>query len=156
MTGKRKFFDATATTRRKKRAQTANNHTDKHEHSHENNRPVSHELLSLYYPRIVSLRQFLLSSLPLSSTSRRRRVSTYGSGNLEAARQTPFLDSTLIGVLSEPQTTVKEARQRDFTAFTQSQQNSTDNSNGSANGRRFAEVSFSKTRAGCKTLCCIY
>ena len=142
MTGKRKFPDATDTAPRKKRAVTVNNQRDKHEHTHKNNQAVSNELFSLYYPRVVSLRQFLLSSLPLSSTTRRRRVSTYGSGNRESVRQTPFLDSTLVGVLSEPQTPVKETRQRDFTAFTQSQQKSTNGANGGTRGHRFAEVSF--------------
>jgi hypothetical protein len=45
-------------------------------------------------------------------------------------------------VLSEPQTPVKETRQRDFTAFTQSQQKPTNDTNGSTRGHRFAEVSL--------------
>src|SRR5947207_2788171 len=152
MTGKRKFPDATDTSPRKKRAQTVNNETGPHEHTYTNNRAVPHKLLSLYYPRVVSLRQFLLSSLPLSSTSRRRRVSTYGARN---GHHSLFLDSTLVGVLSEPHVTAKETRQRDFTAFTQSQ-NATDRSNGSsgsAAGQRFAEVSRT-VRSVWRTLTC--
>jgi hypothetical protein len=154
MTRKRKFYDATDIFPRKRRAQIVNNPRNKHEHTHNDDPRVSHELLSLYYPRIVSLRQFLLSSLPLSSTSRRRRVSAYGSDSQAGTRQPHFFDSTLVGVFPEPRSTVRETRKREFATFTQSQQKSTDSSNGSTQGHRFAEVSnparqkLFRTRAG--------
>jgi telomerase reverse transcriptase len=138
MTRKRKFCDATNPAPRKRRAQTVNNQRNNHSSS---DLPVSHELLSLYYPRIVSLRQFLLSSLPPSSTSRRRRLGTYGVDS-QADTETPHLfDSTLIGVFSEPELAVQESRQRDFVAFTKSRQRSTDGTNGSTQTGRFTEVS---------------
>jgi hypothetical protein len=141
MTRKRKFCDANPAPR-KRRAQTVNNQKNKHdEHTSNNDPPVSHELLSLYYPRIVSLRQFLLSSLPPSSTSRRRRLSAYGIDG-QAGTKTPHLfDSTLVGVFPEPEPAVQESRQRDFVAFTESQQRSTDGTNGSTQSGRFTEVS---------------
>jgi hypothetical protein len=138
MTRKRKFCDATNPAPRKRRAQTVN---DQRNHHGSSDPPVSHELLSLYYPRIVSLRQFLLSSLPPSSTSRRRRLSTYGVDS-QAGTETPHLfDSTLIGVFPEPELAVQESRQRDFVAFTNSQQRSADGTNGSTQADRFTEVS---------------
>jgi hypothetical protein len=141
MTRKRKLCDATDTAPRKRRVLPVNNQRTEHEHTHNDNAQVSHELLSLYYPRVVSLRQFLLSSLPISSTSLRRRVSIYGSCSQTGTRQPHFLDSTLVGVFSGPQITVKETRERDFVAFTQSQRKSTDGRNGSTQDHRFAEVS---------------
>lgn len=141
MTRKRKFCDATNPAPRKRRAQTVNNQRNKHEHTSNSDLPVSHELLSLYYPRIVSLRQFLLSSLAPSYTSRRRRLSTYGVDS-QVGTETPHLfDSTLIGVFPEPELAVQESRQRDFVAFTKSQQRSTDGTNGSTQTGRFTEVS---------------
>jgi hypothetical protein len=150
MTRKRNFCDATNPAPRKRRALIVNSERNQHKHTSNHDRPVSHELLSLYYPRIVSLRQFLLSSLaPSSSTARRRRLSTYGI-NSQAGTKTPHLfDSTLIGVFSEPELAVQESRQRDFIAFTRSQQRSTDGTNGSTQSSRFTEVSppFSSTRS---------
>ena len=139
MTRKRKFCDATNPAPRKRRAQAVNIQRNKQEHT--SNNDLSHELLSLYYPRIVSLRQFLLSSLPPSSTSRRRRLSAYGIDS-QAGTKTPHLfDSTLVGVFPEPELAIQEARQRDFVAFTESQQRSTDGTNGSTQSGRFTEVS---------------
>lgn len=139
MTRKRKYCDATNPAPRKRRAQAVNNQRNKHEHT--SNNDLSHELLSLYYPRIVSLRQFLLSSLAPSSISRRRRLSAYGIDG-QAGTKTPHLfDSTLVGVFPEPELAVQESRQRDFIAFTESQQRSTDGTNGSTQSGRFTEVS---------------
>jgi hypothetical protein len=140
MTRKRKFCDATNPAPRKRRAQTVDNQRNEHENTSNNDPLVSHELLSLYYPRIVSLRKFLLSSLA-SSTSRRRRLSAYGIDG-QAGTKTPHLfDSTLVGVFPEPELEVRESRQRDFIAFTKSQQRSTDGTNGSTQNGRFTEVS---------------
>src|SRR3954447_22421909 len=132
MTRKRKFCDATNPAPRKRRAQTVNSKRNKHEHTSNNDPPVSHGLLSLYYPRIVSLRQFLLSSVAPSSASRRRRLSAYGIDS-QAGGETPHLfDSTLVGVFPEPEVAVQELRRRDFVAFTKSQQRSRDGTNGSS------------------------
>jgi telomerase reverse transcriptase len=37
---------------------------------------ISHPLLSLYYPRVVTLRQYLVSALPRSSKGRKRRIAS--------------------------------------------------------------------------------
>jgi hypothetical protein len=141
MTRKRKFCDATNPAPRKRRAQATNNQRNKHEQTSNNDPLVSHELLSLYYPRIVSLRQFLLSSLAPSSTSRRRKLSTYGIDS-QAGTKTPHLfDSTLVGIFPEPELAVQESRQRDFIAFTESRQRSTDGTIGSTQSDRLTEVS---------------
>ena len=148
VTRKRKVCDATDTAPRKRRAQTVNNQGNKHESTRDDDPPVTRQLLSLYYPRIITLRQFLVSSLPLSSIARRRRVSTYGSDSQAGTRQHHYFDSTLIGVLAEPQATVQEARKHDFVAFTHLQQRSTDSSNGNIQSIRFAEVSRSLRHDG--------
>ncbi|MCJ1364272.1 hypothetical protein MMC16_003381 [Acarospora aff. strigata] len=40
---------------------------------------IKHPVLSLYYPRVVTLRQYLLHQLPASSKARRRRLVAVGS-----------------------------------------------------------------------------
>jgi telomerase reverse transcriptase len=90
----------------------------------------------------VTLRQFLLEQLPLSSKTRRRRIASLGqhqnvkneeyslglkqdTDSDESIRQiVRLLDSTLVGVLKESSPTVIQARQRDFAAFTQSEERS--------------------------------
>jgi hypothetical protein len=68
-------------------------------------------------------------------------VSAYGIDG-QAGTKTPHLfDSTLVGVFPEPELAVQESRQRDFIAFTESQQRSTDGTNGSTQSGCFTEVS---------------
>lgn len=107
--------------------------------SGDSSRPLSHPVLSLYYNRVVSLRQFLLSQIPVSSRSRRKRIGsvgravctrvTGGSGQVGNSSSddngfATFLDTTLVGVLKETPPTVSRERQRDLVAFTQSQSQS--------------------------------
>lgn len=97
-----------------------------------------HPVISLYYKNVLTLRQYLLQQLPLSSKSRRRRIGSLGlqqgrhcsaqhhSGDADQNTQTvrdiaSLLDSTLVGVLKESNPTVSQARYREFAAFTQSQ-----------------------------------
>ncbi|KLJ10847.1 hypothetical protein EMPG_09861 [Blastomyces silverae] len=107
---------------------------------------IYHPVLSLYYPRVVTLRTFLYEQLPLSSKSRRKKVASLGLEKREGSGQprpdTPSpskvgagvertkeeiqalagtLDSTLVGILKEPDTAVNISRQKEFAAFTQSQ-----------------------------------
>lgn len=64
----------------------------------------SHPVISVYYPEVLTLRQYLLRQIPISSKSRRRRIRTVGnedspstsSGSRELST---FLDTTLVGVL---------------------------------------------------------
>ncbi|PCH03091.1 Reverse transcriptase [Penicillium occitanis (nom. inval.)] len=105
---------------------------------------IEHPVLSRYYRRVVTLRQYLLEELPSSSKARRRRiisagkrdennktspnvsaiaVSTQGSayGGIDFAR---FLDSTLVGLLHCPSPAELEARQREYAIFSQSEERS--------------------------------
>lgn len=107
---------------------------------------LSRTLLPLYYSRVVSLRQFLLSKLPTSSKFRRRRIISYGL-DLELTRNEPhFLDSTIVGVLRESSFAVDEERGRDFVAFTQSQLKSSRGSSGGSQIGHIAEVCTSRAR----------
>ncbi|KAK2755546.1 hypothetical protein FQN54_006486 [Arachnomyces sp. PD_36] len=110
-----------------------------------------HPLLSRYYKQVVSLRSFLLSSLPSSSKSRRRKIASIGlptSGNtpkendgqkpssspnantsntngINGSNLAHLLDTTLIGILKEPSQATTQTRHRDLASFTQSQARST-------------------------------
>ena len=78
---------------------------------------TSHSVLSQCYPRLLSLRHFLISQLPRSSRLRKKKI-------LESALtagSSSFLDTTLVGVLTEPNSATDGARTRDFDVFTQSQ-----------------------------------
>ncbi|KAI9674434.1 MAG: hypothetical protein M1817_001772 [Caeruleum heppii] len=49
-----------------------------HNRTLSNNSPLKHPLLSLYYPRLVTLRHHLLSVLSVTSKARRRRLASVG------------------------------------------------------------------------------
>lgn len=90
---------------------------------------VNHPVLSRYYKRLLPLRQYVLEQLPASSKARRRRIATLGrdtGANMdpEARQLAHLLDSTLVGVVEEPDRAVTEARQREFLQFTQSPERS--------------------------------
>lgn len=89
------------------------------------NDQTSHPVISLYYREVLTLRQYLLRQLPVSSKLRRRRIASLGSstggGNPQLA---DLLDATLVGVLKHPSPKVDSERQRDYRAFTQSQSRS--------------------------------
>ncbi|GAD98225.1 telomerase reverse transcriptase [Paecilomyces variotii No. 5] len=85
---------------------------------------TTHPVISRYYLRVLTLRQYLLEQLPPSSKSRRRRVASLGrqggdEENIEALAT--LLDSTLVGILRETNRKNDQERQKDFAAFTQSQ-----------------------------------
>lgn len=105
---------------------------------------IEHPVLSRYYRRVVTLRQYLLEELPSSSKARRRRITSAGKrdeskktdsngsavaappegstdGGIDFAR---FLDSTLVGLLHCPSPAELEARQREFAIFSQSEERS--------------------------------
>lgn len=72
---------------------------------------VKQSVLERFYPRVVILREYLLSKLPKESKIRRRKVATAGKSRLqssnasslmseeEAALLANVLDTTLVGVL---------------------------------------------------------
>ncbi|KMP05894.1 telomerase catalytic chain [Coccidioides immitis RMSCC 2394] len=109
---------------------------------------TTHPVLSLYYPRVVKLRSYILELLPPTSKSRRRKVASLGSqngrvNNIAGSRRSTasqsqarngdeadrsraqevaeLLDTTLVGVLKQRDHADAHSRQRDFAAFTQSQ-----------------------------------
>ncbi|KAK2816774.1 hypothetical protein FQN49_007996, partial [Arthroderma sp. PD_2] len=101
---------------------------------------IEQDVLAFYYPRLLSLRTYLLELLPASSRSRRRkvalvgkegdgarvgskRVSLGGGGGDERriSRLGRLLDSTIVGITREASPAISCARQRELAAFTQSQ-----------------------------------
>lgn len=94
---------------------------------------VDHPVLSSLYPKVSSLRHYLLSRLPTSSKNRRRKISQLGaqrpSPNASATRVVDIelgelLDSTLVGVLSDSGSSAarEEAakeRDKDIESFSQ-------------------------------------
>lgn len=90
---------------------------------------VQQGVLAFYYPRLLSLRTYLLELLPASSVSRQRRVRSVGREKTKQEskedgddeRVARLLDSTIVGVLKPASPAINSARQRELAAFTQSQ-----------------------------------
>ena len=110
---------------------------------------VEHPTLRLYYHRVSTLRNYLLFSLPASSRSRRRRITSIGRHQenvLETSRKTgpcfqsglprsppgsnppcpdsernfaTFLDKTLVCEAQDQPHWLYESRQKDFAVFSQ-------------------------------------
>src|SRR5271156_3374211 len=99
---------------------------------------AKHGVLSSYYRRVLSLRDFLLFRLPRTSRARRRKVLAF-RGPLDCKNQS-FLDTTLIGILQYPKPVVIEARKQDLVAFTQTRQGLTHKGHGRASGFDISEV----------------
>jgi len=99
---------------------------------------AKHGVLSSYYRRVLSLRDFLLFRLPRTSRARRRKVLAF-RGPLDCKNQS-FLDTTLIGILQYPKPVVIEARKRDLMVFTQTQRRLIHNSHDRALGFDISEV----------------
>lgn len=103
---------------------------------------TEHPVLSRYYRRVVTLRQYLLEELPSSSKARRRQITSAGkrdennktdlaASKIAAPSQdhadsgidfARFLDSTLVGLLHCPSPAELDARQREFAIFSQSEE----------------------------------
>ncbi|KAJ5577953.1 Telomere reverse transcriptase [Penicillium hispanicum] len=92
------------------------------------NDQTTHPVISLYYPEVLTLRQYLLRQLPISSKLRRRRIASLRplpTASPNAGRSlSELLDSTLVGLLKKSSPNVDSDRQRDYRAFTQSQSRS--------------------------------
>ena len=121
---------------------------------------ATHPILSLYYPQVKLLREYLLQCLPTESRSRRRKIQgisscgpdycyardqatsqgSFATGGRSMRVETPseetqnlawLLDTTLIGV--SQQSCVKDiAREQDFAVFSQRLSTSNDGSDGPA------------------------
>lgn len=104
------------------------------------------DLLANYYESVLSLRQFLLSRLPSTSKSRRRRLVAYGRSNEQTSAAAHFFDSTIVGVDAKVGPSVEEARDRDFSSFTQSPDRSSLCVSGQSQKSHFEEASTISTR----------
>ncbi|KGO41911.1 Telomere reverse transcriptase [Penicillium expansum] len=90
---------------------------------------IDHPIISLYYRHVVSLREYLLQQLPVTSKSRRRRILTLDSredkdSNAQSQTLAELLDSTLVGVLKESSPTLNLERQKQYSSFNESQSRS--------------------------------
>ncbi|KAJ5938171.1 hypothetical protein N7454_004513 [Penicillium verhagenii] len=90
------------------------------------NNHTTHPVISLYYHQVLTLRQYILSQLPLSSKSRRKRIKSLRSSPDRSNVQPliDLLDSTLVGILKLPSPNVGSEWKRAFREFTQSQSRS--------------------------------
>ncbi|KAI9042294.1 telomerase reverse transcriptase [Aspergillus affinis] len=102
----------------------------------------SHPVISLYYPRVVTLRQYLLRRIPVSSKSCRRRIAAVRndltSSDLKSHGLAIFLDTTLVGVLKE----LSPTSTRSSTQTRTTQVDSTDTGATSAQEELFITVCF--------------
>jgi telomerase reverse transcriptase len=81
---------------------------------------VKEALLTQFYPRVSSLREFLMSKLPPSSKVRRKKILSVGKNTDSGADQklSKFLDQTLVGV-SKHKGVSQEERWQQWTTFSQ-------------------------------------
>ena len=98
---------------------------------------LQHAVLSCYYPRVVTLRTFLLSKLP---ESRHTRLANATLTSDKQDTQDDFLDRTLVGILNETSDRVEKTRRQDFVAFTQDSRRSKASSAGSTPEQDIAEI----------------
>lgn len=105
----------------------------------------THPVISQYYREVLTLRQYLLRQLPVSSKSRRRRIASLGISKATDSRDKSLaglLDSTLVGVLKQSSPKDDSNRRRDYLAFTQSQSRSILASTDTGPNSPQSEVSF--------------
>lgn len=92
-----------------------------------------YSLLSQYYHYVCTLRQYLANNFP-SSHPRRRQILSYQlvtEQSLSQDGRDDFLDRVMVGKLQEPSQEVDAAREKEYAAFTQSQQKSTSSTSSS-------------------------
>lgn len=119
--------------------------------------PTQHPVLRLYYPKVLTLRQYLLSQLPASSKSRRKKITflrplSTTTNQIDAEPRilhstalskdetaedreilVKLLDTTLIGVPSQKRAPDEQIIHNDFVAFSQKLNSSANSSLGNAN-----------------------
>ncbi|KAG2412542.1 hypothetical protein HFD88_010099 [Aspergillus terreus] len=94
----------------------------------------SHPVISLYYPQVLTLRQYLLQQIPVSSKSRRRRIASVRADGSDTETEgdhglANLLDRTLVGVSKESPPTSTPENRRELARFSQSQSRSVEDSN---------------------------
>lgn len=114
---------------------------------------VEHPTLCLYYHRVMTLRDFLLASIPLTSRIRRRKIASIGRNGRHITRDTRkvdpssqvrcstqsileeerclahLLDYTLVCAVRDKASILKEPLEKDFASFSQQANLSTGSSN---------------------------
>ena len=73
-------------------------------------------VLTSCYPKILTLREYFLARLPSSSRVRRKRIKEWQDSTPER-----ILDTSLVGILSEPNSELQQERARELASFTQTQ-----------------------------------
>jgi telomerase reverse transcriptase len=109
---KRKYAEGTPKNRPRKRSKPTNHPSSREQKTTDK----QHKTLSAYYPRVCSLRGYLLDSLPSTSRFRRRLLTAYAKDDT-----TSILDTCLVGVLSQPSPSASKSRKADYVTFTQTQ-----------------------------------
>lgn len=136
---------ATASTCFKNNSSLSRAHAEEH----------AHPVISLYYPQVVTLRQYLLRQIPLSSRARRRRIASIrddqppvriSNDGRSGAQLAKLLDTTLVGILTESPPTCNEERRQELAAFTQSQSRSELTSTDTGPPCAQAEVCYAPSR----------
>ncbi|KAL2809625.1 hypothetical protein BJX63DRAFT_349126 [Aspergillus granulosus] len=86
---------------------------------------ISHPVISQYYRRVVTLRQYVLQHIPPSLKARRRRIAALRSEGTpyetNGESLAHLLDTTLVGIWTELPLAHNEERRRDFITYTQTQ-----------------------------------
>ncbi|KAK3356163.1 hypothetical protein B0H65DRAFT_439316 [Neurospora tetraspora] len=103
--------------KRPKSKETVNNHVPQHQPKPS---PITQTLLSLYYPQILTLRQYALSKLPKSSRIRRKKIAAVGLSSNTPDQETKvletalglLLDTTLVCSRDPPDTTQTQKKQK--------------------------------------------
>lgn len=103
---------------------------------------VRHAVLSCYYPQVYTLREYLLSKLPASSKTRRKKINSVrcvggltkvvGENLNGEAALAHLLDQTLVGILPH-EAPSRNQRLREWESFSQRAETS-DATNGSSFG----------------------
>lgn len=113
--------DTTANRQAKKQKPTNLASPTLQEHPHR----IHHDVLSSFYPRVCTLRNYLLDALPTTSRIRRRKLTAFGKHD-----PLSVLDTCLVGVSRQPSLSVKESRKVDFVTFTQNSYRATNANTG--------------------------
>jgi telomerase reverse transcriptase len=120
MTGKRKRSRTRAVDKTNKKLKLPGSNQS-------NEEVVKHSLLSQYYNEVLTLREYLVSKLPVSSKVRRKKVNSIGrsrqyTGNGDEAAEARigrYLDETLVGQIHTSVHSPSHERLKEWTSFSQ-------------------------------------
>ena len=106
--------------RKRKRESNASTSARKARKRSSEEQPFHHPVLASYYPKVVSLRDYLLAKLPTKSRGRGDKVKKFALDNGE-----DLLNAYFVGLKDEPTPEMRQTREQEYQAFTQSQAYST-------------------------------